>query len=222
MHRIYLDYNASTPIAPEVAEVMLRTTGEAFGNPSSLHWAGVSARQILDKARGQVADLLACAPDEIVFTSGGSEANNLALKGAFYASNRARRHFITTSVEHPAIVTPLRFLEKLGAEVTWLPVDHTGRIDPDDLRRAIRADTLLISIMHANNEVGTIQPIKFDARFLSPHHLGQRWSPASLFPGHSRHYISEFAEIGPLYLLSTIRLFGSCAVLRTQFDRDPT
>lgn len=159
MQRIYLDYNASTPIAPEVAEVMLRTTGEAFGNPSSLHWAGVPARQILDQARGQAADLLGCAPDEIVFTSGGSEANNLALKGAFYASNRERRHFISTAIEHPAITTPLRFLEKLGADVTWLPVDTTGRVDPNDLRRAIGADTLLISIMHANNEVGTIQPI---------------------------------------------------------------
>lgn len=159
MQRIYLDYNASTPIAPEVAEVMRHAIGEAFGNPSSLHWAGVPARGVLDAARGQVADLLGCAREEIVFTSGGSEANNLALKGAFYASNRERRHFITTSVEHPAIVTPLRFLEKLGAEVTWLPVDHTGRMDPDDLRRAIRADTLVISIMHANNEVGTIQPI---------------------------------------------------------------
>jgi cysteine desulfurase len=159
MQRLYLDYNASTPIAPEVAEVIRRTIGEAFGNPSSLHWAGAPARRMLEEARGQVADLLGCAREEIVFTSGGSEANNLALKGAFFASTRAHRHFITTSIEHPAIVTPLRFLEGLGAEVTWLPVDRTGRVDPDDLRRAIRADTLLISIMHSNNEVGTIQPI---------------------------------------------------------------
>jgi cysteine desulfurase len=113
---------------------------------------------MVEEARRQVAGLLGCTAQEVVFTSGGSEANNFALKGAFFASSRARRHFITTRVEHPAIVAPLRFLERLGASVTWLPVDGTGRIDPDDLRRAVTADTILISIMHANNEVGTIQP----------------------------------------------------------------
>ena len=159
MRHIYLDYNASTPIAPEVAAAMRSLIDDAFGNPSSLHWAGAPARKVVEAARSQVAALLGCQPREIVFTSGGSEANNLAIKGAFFASGRERCHFITTSVEHPAIVGPLRFLERLGAEVTWLPVDGTGRIDPDDLRHAIRADTVLVSIMHANNEVGTIQPI---------------------------------------------------------------
>jgi len=132
----------------------------AFGNPSSPHWAGVPARQMVEKARSQVADLLGCSPQEVVFTSGGSEANNFALKGAFFASKRARQHIITTQVEHPAIVAPCRFLERLGAEITWLPVDGTGRVNPDDIRRAITADTILISVMHANNEVGTIQPIE--------------------------------------------------------------
>jgi cysteine desulfurase len=131
-----------------------------FGNPSSLHWAGAPAREIVENARSKVADLLGCAPGEVVFTSGGSEANNLALKGTFFASRRARRHIITSLVEHPAIVEPCRFLERLGAEITWLPVDGTGRIDPDDLRRAITSDTVLVSVMHANNEVGTIQPIE--------------------------------------------------------------
>ena len=159
MKRVYLDYNASTPIAPEVAAAMRGAISDAFGNPSSLHWAGVPAKQLVEDARAQVAELLGCAPQEIVFTSGGSEANNLALKGIFFASDRERPHFITTYVEHPAIVAPLRFLEKLGAEVTWLPVDGTGRIDPDDLRRAIRVDTILVSVMHANNEAGTIQPV---------------------------------------------------------------
>jgi cysteine desulfurase len=159
MRRIYLDYNASTPIAPEVAAAMRGVLDEAFGNPSSLHWAGTPARQMVEEARGQVADLLGCTAPEIVFTSGGSEANNLALKGVFFTSGRKRPHFIATGIEHPAIVAPLRFLERLGAEVTWLPVDGTGRIDPDDLRRAIRADTVLVTVMHANNEVGTIQPI---------------------------------------------------------------
>ncbi len=157
---IYLDYNASTPIAPRVAAVMRDAMDSGMGNPSSLHWAGVSARGIVERARGQVAGLLGCSPEEVVFTSGGSEANNLALKGAFFASRRKRRHIITTAVEHPAIVAPCRFLERLGAEITWLPVDGTGRIDPVDLRRAITADTILISIQHANGEVGTLQPLE--------------------------------------------------------------
>ncbi|MFU8815155.1 MAG: cysteine desulfurase family protein [Pseudomonadales bacterium] len=160
MKQIYLDNNASTPIAPEVAATMRDVLEVAFGNPSSGHWASAPARELVEGARRQVAELLGCMPQEVVFTSGGSEANNFALKGAFFASRRPRRHFITTAVEHPAIVAPLRFLERLGASVTWLPVDGAGRIDPDDLRRAITADTVLISVMHANNEVGTIQPIE--------------------------------------------------------------
>ena len=169
MTQIYLDYNASTPIAPEVAAVMREAIDGAFGNPSSPHWAGVPAREMVEKARGQVAGLLGCSPDRVVFTSGGSEANNFALTGTFFASKRAHRHIITTRVEHPAIVEPCRFLERLGAEITWLPVDGTGRIDPDDLQRAITADTILISIMHANNEVGTIQPIEECAAMARQH-----------------------------------------------------
>lgn len=153
MKQVYLDYNASTPVAPEVAAAMSAAMKDGFGNPSSSHWAGVPARQTVEKARRQVADLLGCRPGEVVFTSGGSEANNFALKGAFFASSRSHRHFITTRVEHPAIVAPLRFLERLGATVTWLPVDGTGRIDPDDLRRAISADTVLISVMHAGRVI---------------------------------------------------------------------
>jgi len=159
MRRIYLDYNASTPIAPRVAEVMCQMMGEAFGNPSSTHWAGQPARAAVATARGQVATLLGCSPEEIVFTSGGSESNNLAPKGLFFARRREHSHIITTQVEHPAIVEPCRFLECLGARVTWLPVDGSGRVDPEDLQRAITGETLLVSVMHANNEVGTIQPI---------------------------------------------------------------
>lgn len=169
MRRIYLDYNASTPIAAEVAAAMRDAMDGAFGNPSSPHWAGTPAREIVERARSQVASLLGCAPGEVVFTSGGSESNNLALKGVFFASKRQRRHIITTRVEHPAIIAPCRFLERLGAEVTWLPVDGTGRIDPDDLRRAITADTILVSVMHANNEVGTIQPIEACAAVAREH-----------------------------------------------------
>lgn len=160
MKQIYLDYNASTPVAPEVAAVMREVMDDAFGNPSSGHWAGAPAREIVEQSRRQVAELLDCAAAEVVFTSGGSEANNFALKGVFFASRRSHRHFITTHIEHPAIMAPLRFLESLGATVTRLPVDGTGCIDPDDLRRAITPDTILISVMHANNEVGTIQPIE--------------------------------------------------------------
>lgn len=159
MPPIYLDYNASTPIDPVVAAAMRPFLDEAFGNPSSGHWASTPAKVALDKARGQVADLLGCAADEVVFTSGGSEANNLALKGVFFALRHKGAHIITTQVEHPAILEPCRFLERLGATVTYLPVDRTGRVDPNDVRRAVTPRTILISVMHANNEVGTIQPI---------------------------------------------------------------
>jgi len=159
MRDIYLDFNASTPVAPEVAEIMRHALEKGHGNPSSSHWAGVPARQMVEDARTRVADLLGCLPQEIVFTSGGSEANKHALKGVFFASGKERPHFVTSSAEHPAIVAPLRFLERLGARVTWLPVDGTGLVDPDDLRGAMTVDTVLVSIMHANNETGTIQPI---------------------------------------------------------------
>jgi cysteine desulfurase len=160
MRRIYLDYNASTPIDPAVAAAMRPYLEAAFGNPSSGHWAAAPAKVALEAARGQVAALLGCAPDEVVFTSGGSEANNLALKGVFFARREQGDHIVTTAVEHPAILAPCRFLEQLGARITYLPVDGTGRIDPDDLRTAITSRTILVSIMHANNEVGTIQPIE--------------------------------------------------------------
>lgn len=158
-HRIYLDHNASTPIAPEAVAAMQPFLAGHFGNPSSLHWAGTQAKDALGKARGQVADLIGCTPEEIVFTSGGSEANNHALKGLFFANHGKGGHIITTAVEHPAILNPCQFLERLGAEVTILPVDHFGRVDPEDVRREVTSRTILISVMHANNEVGTIQPI---------------------------------------------------------------
>lgn len=160
MAPIYLDYNASTPIDPTVAAAMRPLLDRAFGNPSSGHWASAPAKAALDDARGQVAALLRCSPDEIVFTSGGSEANNLAIKGTFFALRHKGEHIVTTQVEHPAILAPCRFLERLGATVTYLPVDATGRVDPEAVRRAITPRTILISVMHANNEVGTIQPIE--------------------------------------------------------------
>jgi cysteine desulfurase len=157
--QIYLDFNATTPIAPEVAAVMNQVLTESFGNPSSEHWAGLPARQAVEKARGQVSALLHCSADEIVFTSGGSESNNHALKGVFFAQGGRGCHIITTQVEHPAVLNPCRFLERLGASVTFLPVDGFCRVDPDNVRRALTPRTVLISVMHANNEVGTLQPI---------------------------------------------------------------
>ena len=157
---IYLDYNASTPTDPRVAAVMRPLLDGSYANPSATHSGGRAARAIVDRARTQVADLLGCGPDEVVFTGGGSEANNLALKGVFFELRDRGEHIITTAVEHPAILEPARFLERLGARVTCLDVDGTGRIDPDDVRRAITPRTILVSVMHANNEVGTIEPIE--------------------------------------------------------------
>ena len=169
--RIYLDFNASTPLAPEVADAMRGILAEPFGNSSSGHWAGEPAKRLIGKARAQVAALLECSPNEIVFTSGGSESNNYALKGAFFARRKAKAHLITTQVEHPAVIHPCRFLERLGATVTYLPVDGFGRVDPDDVRRAITTETILISVMHANNEVGTIQPIPEIGRIAREHDI---------------------------------------------------
>ena len=164
--RIYFDHNATTPLLPEVASAIRRLLEESYGNPSSLHWAGMPARNAVDAARLQVAALLRCKSTEVIFTSGGTEANNLALKGVFFAErNKVRRpHIVTTQIEHPSVLSPCRFLEELGADVSYLPVDRFGRVDPDDVLAEIRPETILISVMHANNEVGTIQPIEEIAR----------------------------------------------------------
>ena len=164
MSSIYLDYNASTPLDPLVVEAMRSALEEGYGNPSSTHWAGAPAKGLLEASRRQVAGLLHSAPEEVVFTSGGSEANNLALKGVFYAYRGRPVHVVTTRTEHPSILAPCAFLEREGARITHLPVDGTGLVDPDELRRAIAPDTVLVSIMHANNETGTVQPIADCAR----------------------------------------------------------
>ena len=157
--RIYLDFNASTPICPEAVEAMRTFLTDHYGNPSSLHWAGMPAKDAVERARGQVAGLLGCDPTEVVFTSGGSESNNHAIKGVFFANRDRGNHIIMTAVEHPATINPCRFLEMLGAKVTVLPVDRFGMVDPADVKRAITPGTILITVMHANNEVGTIEPI---------------------------------------------------------------
>ena len=154
---IYLDYNATTPIAPEVARAMQPYLREEFGNPSSDYAAGRRAREAVDQARGQVAALLGCRPGEIVFTGGATEANNTVLKGI--AQSCGRGQIITTAIEHPSVLAPCRFLQCLGFEVTFLPVDASGRVDPGEVRRALTAKTILISVMHANNETGALQPL---------------------------------------------------------------
>jgi len=158
--RIYLDFNASTPIASEAIEAMRPFLTAHYGNPSSMHWAGAPAKDAVEKARGQVAGILGCDPAQVVFTSGGSEANNHAIKGVFLANRGRGDHIVTTAVEHPATIEPCRFLERLlGARVTVLPVDRFGMVDPDDVRKAITPRTILITVMHANNEVGTVEPV---------------------------------------------------------------
>ena len=156
---IYLDYNASTPIAPEVQAAMAPFLAAHYGNPSSGHWAGAPAAQAVARARSQIGDLLGCSPAEVVFTSGGTESNNAALLGAFWAAGGDARHIVTTRIEHPAVTEPCHFLERFGAEVSSVGVDSTGLVDPDEVAAAIRSDTILVSVMHANNEVGTIQSI---------------------------------------------------------------
>ena len=156
---IYLDYNATTPIDPAVAEAMLPFLHRHFGNPSSSHAYGVTTRRAIETARGQLSTLLGCRPEEILFTSGGSESNNTVIKGVASALRDRGRHVITSSVEHPAVIEPCRALEAEGYDVTYLPVDPRGRVDPDDVARAITPATILVTVMHANNEVGTVQPI---------------------------------------------------------------
>ena len=156
--RVYLDHNASTPVHPEVLAEMLPYFGQVFGNPSSVHGFGREARDAVDAARDRVATFLRARPDEIVFTSGGTESDNFGVKGLAWA--KAGGHIITSKIEHHAVLRTCQALEAQGFAVTYVSVDEHGMIDPDDVRRALRADTIAISIMHANSEVGTIQPVR--------------------------------------------------------------
>jgi cysteine desulfurase NifS/selenium donor protein len=156
---IYLDYNATTPIDPEVAEVMKPFLTDCFGNPSSTHVYGFEARKAVESARIKVASFLNCAPDEIVFTSGGTESNNYAIKGIAEEFKNKGRHIITSAIEHPAVLEVCKYLEKNGFRVSYIPVFPSGIIDLKKLMEAIQGDTILITVMHANNETGTIQPI---------------------------------------------------------------
>jgi len=159
MH-IYLDYNATTPVDRAVLEAMLPYFAENFGNASSIHSSGQRGRSAVDAARDSVAALIGAKAAEVVFTSGGTEADNLALFGSVMASNQARKHVITTAIEHHAVLNAAQALEKQGIDVTYVSVGNDGVVDPQDIRQELRPETILISVMHANNELGTIQPIE--------------------------------------------------------------
>ncbi|MBE0599605.1 MAG: cysteine desulfurase [Desulfuromonadales bacterium] len=159
MRPVYLDYNATTPVDPLVTRELLQYFEEVFGNPSSNHPYGKAAKEAVELARSRVADLLGCSPAEVIFTSGGTESNNHALIGFAFANRYRGNHIISTRIEHPAILEPLKWLERHGFEVTLLPVDGTGRVDPAAVRRAVTEQTILVSVIHANNEVGTIQSL---------------------------------------------------------------
>ncbi|MBT3514153.1 MAG: aminotransferase class V-fold PLP-dependent enzyme, partial [Nitrospina sp.] len=159
MHKIYLDHNATTPVLPEVLDVMLPFYKNQFGNPSSVHSEGRVARVSLDVAREQVAELIGAKPVEIVFTSGGSESNNFAILGVALSLNNKKRHIVTSAVEHSAIINPLKQLETLGFCIDYIPVDSYGRVDPQKVKSIITNSTALVTIQHANSEVGTLQNI---------------------------------------------------------------
>ena len=157
--RVYADHGSTTPVDPRVVAAMLPYFSETFGNASSLHAWGQSAREAVDTAREQVARAIRCAPAEVVFTSGATESDNFAVGGAALGNEDRGRHAVVSAVEHHAVLEPCRFLESRGVEVTYIRVDRTGRVDPDDVRRALRDETVLVSVMHANNELGTVQAI---------------------------------------------------------------
>jgi cysteine desulfurase len=212
MRRVYLDHNASTPVHPEVLATMLPYFSERFGNASSIHGFGREAREGIDVARESIARFLGVTPDEIVFTSGGTESDNLAVKGV--AGARPGGHIVTTVVEHHALLRTCQALERVGHAVTYLPVDGEGLVDPDDVRRAIRPDTILISIQTANSETGTLMPIEEIGRIAAergiPLHADgvQTFGKLSLSPREagitlmsmSAHKIYGPKGIGALYI----------------------
>ena len=168
---IYLDYNATTPHDPEVIEAMRPFFEEEFGNPSSSHYYGTQPKQAVIRAREQIVTLLNCAPEEVIFTSGGTESNNFAIKGCAEAARHKGNHIITSQIEHPAVIEVCNFLKTTGYEITYLPVDEFGRVQLEDLKTAIKKETVLISIMHANNEVGSVQPIEEISKLAKKHDI---------------------------------------------------
>ncbi len=159
METIYLDHSATTPVAPEVLAAMMTYFGFSYGNPSSIHPLGMKAREAIEQARHLTASMIGADPSEIVFTSGGTEADNLALLGTAYAADNEKNHIITSAIEHPAVLNSCSYLEEKGFSVTYLPVDEKGLVNPDDIKKAITDRTFLVTVMHANNEIGTVEPL---------------------------------------------------------------
>jgi len=218
---LYFDHAATTPPLPEVVDSVARTMTQYFGNPSSLHRLGKEAETLLRRAREVIAGALRAQPGEIIFTSGGTEGNNLAVKGAALQYRGRGRHIITTQIEHPSVYEACRQLEREGYEVTYLPADASGRIDPEAVRAAIRKDTILVSVMHVNNETGAIQPVEEIGRMLKSEprivlHVDavQSVGKLELYPEQagidlmtgSAHKIHGPRGIGFLYCRSSIRL----------------
>ncbi|HHV85347.1 MAG TPA: cysteine desulfurase [Petrimonas sp.] len=160
MKAIYLDYNATSPVAPEVYQEMIPYLTTEYGNPSNSYALGYHAKEAVTNARKKVATLIGAQPNEVLFTSCGSESNNMVIKGVAYTYKGKGKHIISTKIEHPSVLEPLHFLERNGYEVSYVGVDFLGRVDPEDIRNLLRPDTILVSVMHSNNEVGTLQPIK--------------------------------------------------------------
>jgi len=177
-HPIYLDYNGTTPLDPEVVEAMRPFWETEFGNPSSSHWYGIRPKQAVEAARRQVAGLIGCLPEEVIFTSGGTESNNHAICGMARALRHKGRHIVTSTFEHPAVLEVCRFLETEGFETTRVGVDNQGMVDPAQVEQAIRPDTVLVTVMHANNEVGTVQPIAEIARRVKAHGIAMHTDAA--------------------------------------------
>ena len=159
MRKVYFDHNATTPVHPEVAEAVQPFLGEMFGNPSSIHFAGREVRKAVEDAREEIAAFYGCRPLELIFTSSGTESDNLAIKGVAYLPGNEGKHIVTSQVEHPAIMNTCRFLESRGYRVTYVPVDRQGIVEPEAVRKAIGPDTMLVSVMAANNETGNVMPI---------------------------------------------------------------
>lgn len=220
MDRIYLDHAATSPVHPDVVERMIPFMTEVFGNPSSIHYFGRQSRHAVDEARALVAKSIGAKETEVIFTSGGTEADNMALIGTAMANRDRGRHIITTAIEHHAVLRACQYLEKQGFDVTYLPVDEHGKVSPADVKAALRDDTILVSIMFANNEVGVLQPIREIGELLKEHQAyfhtdavqAYGLVPMDVNEHHidllsvSGHKINGPKGIGALYARETVKL----------------